>query len=436
MLAVILYRYGNKSAKAKVVGLMLLKFKYVLKFLKWTALSILIGCIGGLLGVAFHYTLHYVTHLRSENSWLIFLLPLGGLLSVGIYKLCKLSEHKGINDIIDSILEKKAVSPLLTPVLFITSAITHLFGGSGGREGAVFQIGGSAASAVATAFRLKPDQRTVLIMSGMSAAFAGLFGTPLTATLFTLEFAAVGTILSPAVFPCYLSSFIAVTVSRFLNVAPETAAIGKLQIGFDNIIHFTALTICISFLGIAVCEIFHKLSHLAKKLFPSQWIRIFVLAIVFILATLAVGDQRYSGSGMDMALKAVGGSANAYDFLLKLLFTALTLCAGFKGGEIVPVFCIGATFGCAMGDLLGLDPGICAALGLVGLFCCVTNAPITSIILSIEMFGADNIHVFAFVCIICFVLSGHYGLYESQMHQFHKVSLSRHYKYRANTDNI
>ena len=138
--------------------------------------------------------------------------------------------------------------------------------------------------------------------------------------------------------------------------------------------------------------------------------------------TLLVGDHRFNGAGMDMALTAVEGHADWYSFAVKMLFTAVTLAAGFKGGEIVPTFCIGATFGCVLGGLLGLDPGIAAALGLVGLFCCATNSPVASIVLSIEMFGSANLYAFALVAVLCFVLSGNTGLYASQINQFDKAS--------------
>jgi H+/Cl- antiporter ClcA len=138
---------------------------------------------------------------------------------------------------------------------------------------------------------------------------------------------------------------------------------------------------------------------------------------VVVILTLLVGDHRFNGAGMEMALEAVGGHADWYSFLLKMLFTAITLAAGFKGGEIVPTFCIGATFGCLLGGLLGLDPGFAAALSLVGLFCCATNSPLASIVLSIEMFGAGNIYLFTLVCVICALLSGRSGLYASQVLQ-------------------
>ena len=174
-----------------------------------------------------------------------------------------------------------------------------------------------------------------------------------------------------------------------------------------------------------MCYVFHKAEHLAAHHLPNPWVRIAVGGCVVTVLTLLVGDHRFNGAGMDMALAAVAGQADRYSFALKMLFTAVTLAAGFKGGEIVPTFCIGATFGCVLGGLLGLDTGLCGALGLVGLFCCATNSPVASMVLSIEMFGGANMHLFALVCVICFVLSGHSGLYSSQISQFSKVAANR-----------
>ncbi len=179
-----------------------------------------------------------------------------------------------------------------------------------------------------------------------------------------------------------------------------------------------ALAALVSILGICMCWLFHKAEHWTKEHITNNWLRIAIGGILVALITFAVGDMRYNGAGMDMALGAVAGKADLHDFALKLLLTAITLAAGFKGGEIVPTFCIGATFGCVFGGLLGLEPGIAGALGLVGLFCCATNAPIASIVLSLEMFGSANLHAFALVCVICFVLSGKSGLYTSQIQPF------------------
>jgi H+/Cl- antiporter ClcA len=252
----------------------------------------------------------------------------------------------------------------------------------------------------------------------MSAVFAGLFGTPLTACLFTMVFESVGTIFSPALLPCYLAAYLASRISACLGVHAEVFPLNTaFSLTLSNCWRFAVLAIAISLLGIAMCWVFHKAEHTAHKLFPNRWLRITVGGAVVVGMTLLVGDHRFNGAGMDMALQAVAGQADWYSFLLKMLFTAVTLAAGFKGGEIVPTFCIGATFGCLLGGLLGLDPGFAAALGLVGLFCCATNSPLASIVLSIEMFGGTNIYLFSLICVICALLSGRGGLYASQVLQ-------------------
>ena len=397
--------------------------KYIGWFCKWAVLAAVMGCIGGTLGAVFHHALHFVTHLRLEHTWLVLLLPIGGLLSVAWYRLLKLNKNRGTNEIIDAVLDGEELKPQIAPGIFGAAALTHLFGGSAGREGAALQLGGSAASMLGKLLKLQRDDRRVLIMAGMSSVFAGLFGTPLTAALFCMEFESVGTIFSPALLPCYIAAFTASSISSMMGVHAEGYLLENAAvIGITNLWAYLLLAVLISVLGITMCKVFHTAEHLAAHHVKSPWVRIFAGGVLIAALTYAVGDHRFNGAGMDMALEAVAGHADWYSFALKLLFTAVTLAAGFKGGEIVPTFCIGATFGCVMGGLLGLDPDIAAALGLVGLFCCATNSPLASIVLSIEMFGGANLHLFALVCVICFVLSGHSGLYASQIIQFDKAS--------------
>ena len=392
-------------------------------FFRWGLLGIIMGTVGGLLGAVFHHALHFVTHLRAEHTWLIFLLPVGGLFTVALYRVLKLEKNRGTNEIIESALSGREVNPLVAVAIFLSTATTHLLGGSAGREGAALQLGGSTASLLARWMHLKDENRKVLVMAGMSSVFAGLFGTPLTATIFCMEFASVGTIFSPALLPCYLAAYIASRISGMFGVHAEgylleTALPISIHTGWRILI----LAMLVSGLGIAMCWTFHQAEHLAKHRVHNPYVRIAVGGLLVIAMTLLAGDHRFNGAGMDMALAAVAGNADWYSFAVKLLFTAVTLGAGFKGGEIVPTFCIGATFGCLLGGLLGLDPGIAAAMGLVGLFCCATNSPVASIVLSIEMFGSANLYGFALVCVICFVLSGNSGLYASQIIQFNKAN--------------
>lgn len=395
---------------------------YIITFVKWGLFGLLMGVWGGLLGAAFHHALHFVTHLRESHTWLIFLLPVGGLLSVGIYTLFHQRNNRGTNEVIDAVLSGGDVSAYISPTIFLASAVTHLFGGSAGREGAALQIGASNASLISRGLRLGRQDRRVMILCGMSAVFAGLFGTPLTATLFCMEFLSVGMLFSPALLPGYIAAYTASKVSGLLGVHAEGLPLETVTaVTLGNVWRFVILAVLVSLLGVLMCWVFHKAEHLAQHHVKSPWIRIVIGGVLIIGLTLLVGDHRYNGAGMAMALGAVEGHADWFDFIIKMLFTAITLAAGFKGGEIVPTFCIGATFGCVAGGLLGLDAGICGALGLIGLFCCATNSPFASIVLSIEMFGSANVHLFALVCVICFVLSGHNGLYSSQMQIFHKA---------------
>ena len=395
---------------------------YINTFLKWTFLSLIVGVVGGLLGAGFHHVLHFVTHLRSENNWLIFLLPVGGILTVAIYGWLGVRRNRGTNEVIEAIIKKQPVSPMVAPAVFLASALTHLCGGSAGREGAALQIGGSVASGLGKLLGLKDHNRTILITAGMSAVFAGLFGTPLTATVFCMEFVSVGKLFTPELLPSYLSAFIASRVSFALGVHAEiyileTAA----ALNFANIGGTILLAILVSVLGVVMCHLFHEAEHLASHHLPNIWVRIAIGGALIAVLTVLTGDQRFNGAGMEMAMEALGGHADWYSFLVKMLFTAVTLAAGFKGGEIVPTFCIGATFGCVAGTALGLEPGIAAALGLIGLFCCATNSPLASIMLSVEMFGGTNLYLFALVCVICFVLSGTGGLYASQIIKYEKI---------------
>ena len=400
--------------------------KYWKILLKWGLLGVLMGGIGGVLGAVFHHALHFVTHFRGEHTWIVLLLPLAGLLTVGIYRITGLKKNRGTNEIIDAVLNGEEVNPLIAPVIFLATAITHLFGGSAGREGAALQLGGSVASKLGKLLRMDENERTVMTMAGMSAVFAGLFGTPLTATFFCMEFASVGTIFSPALLPCYLSAFMASRVSAAMGVHAEVFILNEaIPFTFTTNWQVLLLAVLVGLLGILMCWLFHEAEHFAAHKLPNPWVRIALGGALIAAMTLLAGDHRYNGAGMDMALKAVAGEADWFDFIMKLIFTAVTLSAGFKGGEIVPTFCIGATFGCLFGSLVGLEPGVAAALSLVGLFCCATNSPFASIMLSIEMFGSTNTYLFAFVCVIAYVISGNWSLYGSQIIEFSKSRMVR-----------
>ena len=394
--------------------------KYLTTFIKWCLISIFVGIIGGLVGTGFHKSVDYVTELRSVNSWFIFLLPLGGLLIVAIYKLCKVNE--GTNRVIESVRTEKNVPVLMAPLIFVSTVITHLLGGSAGREGAALQLGGSIGYQVGKFLKLDTKDMHLIVMLGMSSVFAALFGTPLTATFFALEVISVGIIYYVALVPCVFSAIVACGIAKFFAVAPvHFQNITVVQPTIIVIIKVIILSILCAFVSICFCSLIKFFSKLAEEKIPNSYLRAFVGGCIIIILTLAVGTYDYNGAGMNVITRALSGDARPMDFLFKIVFTVITISAGFKGGEIIPTFFIGSTFGCVVGGLLGLNPAYGAAIGFVALFCGVANCPIASILLALEVFGAESIVVFAIVCGVSYMMSGYYGLYSSQKIMYSKL---------------
>lgn len=383
--------------------------------LKWCILGVLIGTLGGLIGACFDHLLSFVTRLRQTEPWLILLLPVGSIATGLLYRVFGMYNFGGTNEIVACLIDKKPIKVIAAPLIFISTAITHLLGGSSGREGAALQLGGAGATALCRVLRLKEDDQTLAIISGMSAVFASLFGTPLTATFFVLEFKLSFKVISRAILPCLISSVVAAKFSSALAVAAETANVSVIDtFTFPTVAKIIILSLGLSILSRLMCIIFHKTGNLMTRLISNAFLRTALAAAVIVVLTAIVGDMRYSGSGMSMAIMAIEGKADWFDFILKIVFTAVTLAAGLKGGEIVPTFCVGATFGCVFGSILGLDPGFGAALGLVGLFCCTTNSPISAVFFGIEMFGFCALPYFIIVCIILWLLSVNKGLFENR----------------------
>ena len=387
---------------------------YILTVLQWVALSVFTGVICGIIGTAFHFSVDFVTELRAEHPFVIYFLPLGGIVIALLYKLCKL-EGIGTDKVIDAVKGPDNVPVLLVPLIFISTVITHFLGGSAGREGAALQLGGGIATGVGKIFKLNRKEMHIITLSGMSALFSALFGTPITAAIFSLEVICVGTMYYSAIIPTVIASLVAFYTATLFGVEPVRFAL-DVNIASEplSFIKVGGLSVLIALLSILFCLSMHMSHKKAQKLIKNPYIRGFVGGAIVIVLTRIFGTD-YNGAGMNIAERAIlEGKAEPFAFLLKLLFTAVTIGFGFKGGEIVPTFFVGATFGCVAAPLLGLDPRLGAAIGLVCLFCCVVNCPIASIILSVELFGSEYILFFALACAIGYTLSGYYSLYHSQ----------------------
>ncbi len=395
---------------------------YVTVFLKWLMLSLITAMVCGGAGCLFHLLIEKATGLREENNFILYFLPLAGVLITALYHLFKLEKIDGTNYVIDSIRKDGSVPFTMAPGILIATVLTHLCGGSAGREGAALQLGGSLGSTLGKMFRLDDKDMHVIVLCGMSAVFTALFGTPLTAVIFVMEVISVGVIYYSAIMPCVFSSVFTYLLTLILNMHPVSYKLVAVpSVTPISLLQSIALGIVFAMGSILLCLSFSKGEGLLHKAIKNDYIRTVAGGAAIIGLTLLLGTD-YNGSGMGIVDNAIlKGEARPEAFILKILFTVITLGCGYKGGEIVPTFFVGATLGCTVAPLLGMDPGFGAALGLVGLFCGATNAPLASIMLSIELFGVEGLPFYAIICSTCFMLSGYYSLYKSQIIVYDKL---------------
>ena len=393
---------------------------YAAALLKWIVVGGLVGGVGGVVGALFHLGVNYATSVRLAHPWVLYLLPLGGLVIAGLYRLCKL-EGKGTNAVIESVHFGSDVPVLLVPLIFVSTVITHLCGGSAGREGAALQIGGGIGYRTGRLLHLGEKDLPLATLCGMSGVFSALFGTPLTATVFALEVISVGVLYYAGLVPCITAAMTGYLISLLLGVPPTRFTVAMPALDAWTMLLVLVLAILCALVSILFCRGLHITEHLAARLVKNSYLRAAAGGVVIIALTLLLGTTDYNGAGMDVIQRALNGQANGWAWLLKLLFTAITIGCGFKGGEVVPSFFVGAAFGCWVGTLLGLPPAFAAAIGLVAVFCGAVNCPIASVVLSGEMFGAEGMLYFAMACAISYVLSGYCGLYSSQTILYSKL---------------
>lgn len=395
-------------------------------FLKWTGLSILCGVSIGVAGAAFHYLIEEATHFREGHSFIIWLLPLAGVLIAWMYKAAGMETDGGTNTVLSSVRSEKVLRFRTAPLIFVSTILTHLFGGSAGREGAALQLGGSMGVQLGRLLRLDARSQHLLTLCGMSACFAALFGTPLTAALFAMEVVNVGAMYYAALVPCLFSALIGAGIAGWLGAAPTAFALENVPaLSLETAVQAAGLGLLCAGISILFCVAVHGAAHGFRRFLPNTLVRAAVGGLLVACLTFLLGTTDYNGAGMGIVAQAIAGEARPEAFLLKILFTALTLGAGFRGGEIVPVFFVGATFGCAAAPLLGLAPGFGAALGLISVFCGVVNCPLASLMLGFELFGGQGLPLFAVSAAVSYMLSGYFGLYSSQRFFYSKTELMR-----------
>lgn len=387
-----------------------------ISFVKWVLYACAIGLVVGAVAVAFHYGISWATALRVRVPRIVWLLPAGGVSIVLLYRICHMEQDRGTNLVLVAVREAEPLRLRTAPLIFLSTIITHLVGGSAGREGAALQLGGSLAAYIGRKIRLDAKDSRMMVMCGMAAAFSALFGTPITAAIFAMEVVSVGVMYYAAIMPCLVASLVAFQLAQFCAVhmedgyqVTEIAVLSPL-----SMIQAAVLGLLCALVSIFFCKVMHAVPRLYEKYFPSTMLRVTVGAFLVLALTLLVGNQDYNGAGDQVIRRLLAGETIPEAFLLKILITALTLGAGFRGGEIVPVLFTGCAFGTWAGPILGLPHAFSGALGMVAVFCGATNCPLTSVLLAYELFGGNGLPLYALCCGVSYMLSGYYGLYSEQ----------------------
>jgi H+/Cl- antiporter ClcA len=383
---------------------------------KWLILALLAACLAGSASALFLFALERVTSLREANSWLIWLLPVAGF-AVGLaYHLFGKKVEAGNNLIIDEIHDPRKTIPFrMAPLVLGGTVISHLFGASVGREGTAVQMGGSLADQLAHLFKLDAPTRRMLIMAGMSAGFASVFGTPLAGAIFGLEVLAIGRMRYDAILPCLVAAVAADQVSLWWGVHHTQYVAANIPAmsaaGLGAILCAGAL---FGLAGMLFANATHKLSDVVKARVKYAPLRPLIGGLVVAFAVALIGTQRYVGLGIPVISESFVRQLAPVDCIGKFVFTVASLGTGFKGGEVTPLFYIGATLGNALAPVLHLPFATLAAVGFVAVFAGAANTPLASTVMAIELFGAPIAPYAAIGCVVSYLFSGHTGIYRAQ----------------------
>lgn len=389
----------------------------LLYLLKWIGICLLLGVAAGSVSAFFLWSLHWATDWREAHLWIIALLPVGGFLIGLSYHLYGDSVVKGNNLLLEEFHSPKKIIPFkMAPLVLFGTVLTHFFGGSAGREGTAVQIGGAIADRFTKIFKLSKRDRQIVLIAGISAGFASVFGTPLAGGIFALEVLVLGRIRLDAIVPSFLAAVLA-------NYFCQIWGIAHTHYHIAEVADMTPINLLWSLLaGIIfglVAMLFSKSTHFWGKLFKDRVkyppLRPVIGGVILAVAIYAMGTTKYIGLGIPTIVAAFDTHLNSYDFLLKVLFTSFTLGAGFKGGEVTPLFYIGATLGNVLIWFIPLPMGLLAGMGFVAVFAGATNTPIACTVMGIELFGIESGVFIALACCTAYLFSGHSGVYSSQI---------------------
>ena len=374
-----------------------------LQVIRLLGYGLLCGTIVGAVASIFALGIDYATELRAQHPWVIFLMPIGAAVIVFFYQ--KFDHSEGTDTVLLAITRNESVPGTMAPLIFCSTILSHFMGASVGREGAALQIGGCLGDEMGKRLHFQEEARRIMVMAGMSAAFSALFGTPLAATVIAMEISHVGLLQYDALVPCVLSALPAYYISTMMVAT-------------------FALAVLCALVSVLFVVALGKIPALARKIPTAPIPRAAIVAVILLAMTLLSGGQFYNGAGGHVITECLQGEpVPVYAFLLKILFTAVSIAAGFKGGEIVPALFIGASFGSVVGPLMGIPSGLAAAIGMGCLFSCVTNCPLGTLLICFEMFGFEGWPYYLLAIAIASTVSGNYGLYHHQKIRYGKFKV-------------
>lgn len=395
---------------------------------KWITFGVLTGAIVGFSASILGVLISYANNYRAAHPMIMLAMPIAGLFIAFIYKKAGPGVAGGTNLILTRIRNREGVPGRLAPLIFISTVLTHLVGGSAGREGAALQMGGSMGDTMGRLLRFKKMDHRRATFCGMSAAFSALFGTPLAATIMPLEMSTVGIVYFSSLTPCAISSLTAYMVREYLGTGSEAMHLTVLpEFTFLRGVETLVFAILCAMVSILFCASMRRTEHLLEHKLPNPYIRILLASIVIIAMTWIVGDQTYNGTGWSVIEECVTNPEYRiawYGFLLKIIFTVITLSGGFKGGEIVPSLFIGAAFGNFYAQITGGSLPY-AAMGMGCVFCGITNCPLASLLICFELFGFDAMPYFLLSVSIAYLFSGNFGIYSGQRIRYSKFSCGK-----------
>lgn len=385
--------------------------------IKWLLICTVIGAIVGSISAFFLLSLDWATNWREAHLWVIALLPIGGFIIGLSYHLYGDSVVKGNNLLLEEFHSPKKIIPFrMVPLVLFGTILTHLFGGSAGREGTAVQIGGAIADRFTKLLKLSKRDRQIVLIVGISAGFAAVFGTPLAGGIFALEVLILGRIRLDAIVPSFMGAVLANYFCEIWNVSHTHYSISAVaEMNPVNLLWALLAGIIFGLVAMLFSKSTHFWNHLFTKHIKYPPLRPVIGGVILAIAIYSIGTTKYIGLGIPTIVEAFESNLNSYDFLIKVLLTSFTLGAGFKGGEVTPLFFIGATLGNVLIWFIPLPMSLLAGMGFVAVFAGATNTPIACTIMGIELFGIESGVFIAIACSAAYLFSGHSGVYASQI---------------------